>query len=112
MRGLVLVLAALAVSLAGGDAAFGQPAPTPPKPPAAPAVAPLSESMAVGYFQTGDAKKGADAFAQKAWKDARTAFDAARKTAKGDDAARLDVMLGLCNEELGNWARAAQQLEA
>lgn len=109
MRGLWLVLAVVAVS---GDAALGQPAPTPAPPPAPVATAPLSESMAVGYFSTGDAKKGADAFAQKSWKDARTAFEAARKTAKGDEAARLDAMLGLCNEEIGNWARAAQQLES
>ena len=96
MRGALLVFAvAASSSIAAAD--------TPP------AVAPLSESMAQPYFQTGDAKKGATEFALQHYKEARTAFEAARKTAKGDDAARLDVMLALCNEEIGNWSRAAQQ---
>lgn len=76
------------------------------------APAPLSENMAEAYFTTGDAKTGAEAFALQRYKDARTAFEAARKTAKGDDAARLDLMLGLCNEEIGNWTRSAEQFAA
>ncbi len=93
-----------------GDAAVVAPPPTVTPPTGAPA--PLSESMAQAYFQSGDAKAGATAFALQHYKEARTAFEAARKTATGDDAARLDVMLGLCNEEIGNWARAAQQFGA
>ena len=75
-------------------------------------VAPLSEAMATPYFQTGDAKVGATAFAAQQWKDARAAFDLARRSAVGEDAARLDLMLGLCNAEIGNWTRAAEQLLA
>ena len=96
-----------------GDASVVAPVPA-VTPPAAPAgtPAPLSEAMAQPYFQSGDAKLGADAFALQHWKDARAAFERARKTATGDDAARLDLMLGLCNEEIGNWTRAAQQFAA
>ncbi|MBA3463312.1 MAG: transglycosylase SLT domain-containing protein [Deltaproteobacteria bacterium] len=106
MRGALLVFAVAAYSTtAAGDT---PPAPVPASAPA-PIAAPLSEAMAQPYFQSGDAKKGATEFALQRYKEARTAFEAARKTAKGDDAARLDVMLGLCNEEIGNWSRAAQQ---
>jgi len=96
--------------VAAGDA----PPPPPATPPVAtPAViAPLSEAMAMPYFKTGDAAVGATAFAAQHWTDARTAFEAARKTATGDDAARLELMLGLCNAELGSWPDAAHQLLA
>src|SRR5688572_26009952 len=75
-------------------------------------VAPLSEAMATPYFRTGDAQIGATAFAAQQWKEARAAFELAHKTATGEDAARLDLMLGLCNAEIGNWPRAAEQLLA
>jgi soluble lytic murein transglycosylase len=107
MRGLWLVLAvAVASTTAAGDTP-----PVPPTPPA-PKTAPLSEAMAQPYFTTGDAKTGAAQFALQHYKEARTAFEAARKTAKGTDAARLDVMLGLCNEEIGAWPKAAQQFQS
>ena len=79
-------------------------------PPATPA--PLSETMATPYFQTGDAGAGATAFAAEKWSEARTAFERARASATGEDAARLDVLLGLCNAQLGNWAASAAQLTA
>ena len=106
MRGTVLVLALALSSTAVGDTPT--PAPTPSSPP----VAPLSEAMAQPYFQSGDAKTGAAQFALQHYKEARAAFELARKKAKGDEAARLDVMLGLCNEELGGWPKAAAQFEA
>jgi soluble lytic murein transglycosylase len=128
MRGLWLVFAVVACSgddshrqgtmhtkvaptpAVQGDASVAPPPPVVAAPVGTPA--PLAESMAVPYFQTGDAKAGADAFALQHYKDARTAFEAARKAATGDDAARLDLMLGLCNEEIGTWTGAARQLEA
>lgn len=87
---------------------------TPPAPAPAPTgtPAPLSEAMATPHFQTGDAAVGAQAFAARSWKDANAAFERARAGATGEDAARLDLMLGLTNAELGNWARAADQLVA
>ena len=94
-----------------GDAAAAAPV-TPPVAPATGAVAPLSESMATPYFTTGDAQVGATAFAAQQWKEARAAFELARKTATGEDAARVDLMLGLCNAEFGYWARAAELLLA
>jgi soluble lytic murein transglycosylase len=95
------------------------PAPTPVVAPADAAVtaptnppAPLSEDMATPYFTTGDAAVGAAAFAKGAWTDARTAFVKARANATGVDAARLDLMIGLCEEFSKNWAAAATRLLA
>jgi soluble lytic murein transglycosylase len=68
--------------------------------------------MATPYFQTGEAAAGVTAFAAEKWKDARAAFEAARAKATGDDAARLDLLLGLTNEQIGNWSKAAEQLAA
>jgi len=95
-----------------GDAATAAPPVAQPVEAATGVVAPLSEAMATPYFRTGDAATGATAFAAQQWKDARAAFELARKTATGEDAARLDLMLGLCNSEIGNWPRAAELLLA
>jgi len=85
----------------------------PATPAAAPATsAPLSVDMARPYFQTGPAAEGARAFAAENWKDARAAFEKARASATGEDAARLDLMLGLVTSELGDWAVAAERLLA
>lgn len=128
MRGSWLVL--LVVACSGDDAhkhSTMHPRVATPAPVEAPAIAPppvsepvapvgdpapFSEAMATPYFQTGDAAVGAKAFAAQKWTDARTAFERARKTATGDDAARLDLMLGLVNAELGAWPKSAQQLQA
>lgn len=112
MRGFVLVVVAALSSTAAGDTPAAKVPAAPPPPPPAQAAAPLSEAMAQPYFQTGDAKTGAAQYALQHYKEARAAFELARKTAKGDDAARLDIMLGLCNAELGAWAKAAAQLES
>ena len=92
------------------DSAAVAPAATPPATPPAPA--PLSEDMAKAYFTTGDAAVGAQAFADQRWADAKAAFTKARASATGADAARLDLMLGLVNAELGAWQAAADQLVA
>ena len=68
--------------------------------------------MAVAYFQTGDAGDGMRAFALEKWRDAQVAFAKARGSATGDDAARLDLMLGLTHERLDEYAKAAAYLVA
>lgn len=78
--------------------------------PATPA--PLEESMATPYFQTGDAAHGARAFALEKWPEALAAFGKARATATGDEAHRLDLMLGLSHARLDQWPQAAQRLGA
>ena len=84
----------------------------PPPPPPAPVPAPLSEAMAAPYFAAGDAAQGARAFALEKWAEAKTAFTTARAAAKGDDVARLDLMLGLAHARLGEWAKAGEHLTA
>ncbi len=79
----------------------------------APKPAPLTEAMAQLYFTTGDAGDGAQAFALHKWKAARTSFDLARAAAKEPVAiARLELMVGLCDEELGDWSDALGHLTA
>jgi soluble lytic murein transglycosylase len=72
------------------------------------APAPLSESMADPYFQTGDAAEGHRLFGLEQWKDSKSAFDKARATATGADAARVDLMLGLVTARLGDHAGSAK----
>ena len=74
--------------------------------------APLSEAMAVPYFQSGDAAEGAKTFALEKWSDALAAFTKARAEAKGDDANRLDLMMGLAYARLAQWPQAAERLDA
>jgi soluble lytic murein transglycosylase len=90
-----------------GSATVPTTAPAPEKPGA---VAPLDESMATPYFQSGPAAEGAGAFALEKWPQALAGFTAARKTAKGDDAHRLDLMIGLTHARLDNWPKAAEHL--
>ncbi len=92
----------------GSDAAVGSGSAA----PAVATVAPLTESMAVPYFQTGDAGDGMRAFGLEKWKDAEAAFTRARATAKGDDVARLELLLGLTDERLAEWPKAAEHLVA
>jgi soluble lytic murein transglycosylase len=76
------------------------------------AVAPLSEDMATPYFTTGDAGDGATRFALEDWRGAADALTRARVTATGDTAARLDLLLGLAHQRLGDAADAARALAA
>ena len=85
-------------------------------PDAGPAVAPpppagttgtLTEDMAVSFFTHGDAADGAQQFALQNWKAARDAFALARKAATTDeDKAHLELILGMCEENLDD-AKAA-----
>jgi soluble lytic murein transglycosylase len=119
---LAAALASLALAACSGD---NQPPAVPPapavasEPPAdaappapAPQPAPLTEDMAAPYFGDGDAAAGARAFALEKWAEAKAAFTAARAAAKGDDAARLDLMLGLVHARLAEWPKAAEHLLA
>ncbi|MGE0870471.1 MAG: transglycosylase SLT domain-containing protein [Kofleriaceae bacterium] len=84
-------------------------APAAPLPPPVPTgdPAPFSEAMAAPYFQSGDARVGSNYFAGRNYKLAKVAFERARKAATGDDVARIELMLGLCDEEIGAWSSAA-----
>lgn len=88
------------------DAASAPPATAPAQPPVANQPAPLAETMAMPYFATGDAADGARAFALAKWSDALVAFTKARATATGEEAARLDLMIGLSTAELGDYPKA------
>src|SRR5260221_4527440 len=74
-------------------------APTPEaKPDAAmplpPGTAALAETMAVSYWQAGDAQTGAARFAAKDFAAAKTAFEAARAVEKdGNRTVRLELLL-------------------
>ena len=82
----------------------------PPPPPGTPA--PLTEAMAVPYFTTGPAGDGARAFALEKWPEAMAGFAKARAKASGAEAARLDLLIGLTFQRLGDWAKATEHLEA
>src|SRR5688572_17699444 len=91
----------------GSDAAAAAPAPV----VVPPGTALLTEEMAAPYFPAGDAATGAARFALEDYTAARASFAAARAalatTAPAADAAHLDLMIALCDAELGNWAAAA-----
>ncbi len=92
-----------------GSAGSTTPAPG-PAPPAVPA--PLSEDMAKPHFTSGDAAAGVAAFAADDWATARAKLGAARETLTGTDRARVELLLGLANVELGAWTKAAEHLDA
>jgi len=75
--------------------------PPPAEPP--PAAAPLQ--VGAPYVQS-------EAFALEKWADAKADFTKARATATGDDAARLELMLGLTDEKLKSWDSAATHFAA
>ncbi len=86
----------------------GAGTPEPPIPASTPGPpAPLSEAMATPYFQTGDARDGAQAFTLEKWADARAAFARARTKATGEEVPRLELMLGLIDEKLASWESAS-----
>lgn len=127
-RLLFLLSAALSASACSGDntlqgttpvapvVASEPPAPEPavpaPAPTQPPQPAPLSEDMAAPYFATGDAAAGARAFSLEKWAEAKAAFTTARAAAQGDDAARLDLMLGLTHARLAEWPASLARLTA
>jgi soluble lytic murein transglycosylase len=87
------------------------PADAPPAvPPGTPA--PLTEAMAVPYFTVGPAGDGARAFALEKWQEALAGFTKARATATGADVARLELLIGLTYQRLGDWVHAADHIAA
>ena len=73
----------------------------------------LDQKMVASYWTTGDELDGATQFRLENWKYAHDAFALARGAAKDPDhAARIDLMLGLCEEKLEDHASAAQHLAA
>jgi len=90
------------------DAAVAAPPPVPTG-----AVGNLSEDMAVSYFTHGDALDGAQQFALHNWKYARDAFKLARGGSKDPaEQAHLELVLGMCEEELNDAKAAAPHFAA
>jgi soluble lytic murein transglycosylase len=74
-------------------------------------VAPLSEDMATPIWKSADELDGAKQFALENWTAARDAFARARAATKDDGrAARLELMLGLCESQLASWPAAEAHL--
>jgi soluble lytic murein transglycosylase len=96
---------------AAGSAATPPVAPAQAR-PGAQQPAPLTEDMAAPYFTAGDAASGVRAFSLEKWTEAKAAFMAARAKAQGDDAPRLDLLLGLTHARLGEWPQAVERLTA
>lgn len=115
MRRLVPLV--VLVCACSGDDTHRHVATTPPAKKAevaAPAQAgALDEAMVASYWKTGDELDGATQFGLKDWKAAHDAFALARAAAKDpDQQARIDLMLGLCEEALEDHAGAAGHLAA
>ena len=117
MRRLVPLVLLCACS---GDDTHRHVVTTPPLPAAKPAVAPamtptaggaLSEAMIASYWTTADELDAATQFRLENYKPAHDAFALARGATKDPaQQARIDLMLGLCEEELGDHAAASQHL--
>jgi soluble lytic murein transglycosylase len=91
-----------AIATAPADAATG---PTLPQ---------LSEAMATPYWNASDDERAAaQAFALERWSDARASFEKARAATKDPErVARLELMIGLCAEKLGDVDATVQHLRA
>ncbi|HEY1555695.1 MAG TPA: transglycosylase SLT domain-containing protein [Kofleriaceae bacterium] len=75
----------------------------------------LSDSLVQSYWKTADELDGAARFAAHDYENAKQAFERARAAvtdATAPQAARLELMLGLCDAELGNHDDAAAHLAA
>jgi soluble lytic murein transglycosylase len=89
------------------------PAMTPPAPSRVASAGPvgeLSEQMATPYFPAtapGPLGKAAAAFARGEHKIARPLFASAARGKRGADAARIALLIAVCDAELGNWPAAA-----
>jgi soluble lytic murein transglycosylase len=71
----------------------------------------LTESSAASYWTSATEQEAAGKFALEDWKAAKDAFGKARtQTKDGDRIARLELMLGLCDEKLADWASAEKHL--
>src|SRR5690242_16937480 len=117
MRRLVPLVLLCACS---GDDTHRHVVTTPPLPAAKPAVAPataptaggaLSEAMIASYWTTADELDAATQFRLENYKPAHDAFARARGATKDPaQQARIDLMLGLCEEALGDHTAASQHL--
>ncbi|HSN29757.1 MAG TPA: transglycosylase SLT domain-containing protein [Kofleriaceae bacterium] len=113
-----LVPFVLLVCACSGDDTHRHVATTPPAVAKGSAAPPaqagaLDEAMVASYWKTGDELDAANQFALEKWKPAHDAFALARQAAKDpDQQARLDLMLGLCEEHLEDHANAAAHLAA
>jgi soluble lytic murein transglycosylase len=68
----------------------------------------LSEALVAAYWTTADERDGAAKLAAQDWAGAKDAFGKARAATKDDArAARLELMVGVCDEKLGNHDEAA-----
>jgi soluble lytic murein transglycosylase len=97
----------------GTASAPGDAAPATADASTGPQLPQLSEAMVAPYWQSDDERAAAQAFALESWADARAGFERAR-TAAGKDAdrvARIDLMIGLCAEKLGDADGAAAHLQ-
>ncbi|HWM85523.1 MAG TPA: tetratricopeptide repeat protein, partial [Kofleriaceae bacterium] len=92
-------------------------APPPPVPEPEPAPAPepgaiaLSETMAAPYFDSGAAEAAADRFALEDWEAARAGFTRVlrgKPRPEGEDRARVELMIALCDAQLGHHGQAAK----
>lgn len=92
---------------------IAQPVPPPAATVDADGAAPLSESMAVSYWTSPDEKAGSERFGAQDWAAALAAFTKARAAIRDANdlrAARIDLMIGLCEAALQRHAQAAQHL--
>lgn len=92
-----------------------QPATAPVEPSSAAEAAPLSEAMVASYWTTADERAGSERFTAGDYGAALAAFTRARtaiRDGKDPQAARIDLMIGLCEEALQSHARAAEHLIA
>ena len=73
----------------------------------------LSDALVASYWRTPDEREGAARFAAEDWPAAAAAFGKARAATKDDaQAARLDLMLGLCAEHADDAEGAAAHFAA
>jgi hypothetical protein len=72
----------------------------------------LTEEMARPYFTDGAAGRGAARFALEEWEPARRELASALAGARGAGAARLHLLVALCDTHLDRWGDAAAGFEA
>ncbi len=74
----------------------------------------LTEAMAEPYFASGPAAEAHAQFRLERWSAARDGFSsyltAAGSQLSGDQRARIELLIGLCDAALGNWQAAAKGL--
>ena len=116
MGRIAWLLCAVICACSGDDSRHTVTTPRPlpaPEPAAAPGGATFSEASVASYWTTPDELEAGKKFALEDYKAAATAFGKARaKTTDDAQAARIELMLGLCYERLGDATHAAPHLVA